>query len=93
MYHFRYLMVDPWKHFDENDYIDASNVNQIEQDKSFQVTIKLTKPFAHRLGFLRMTSFDAAQVIFNETLDFCYIDAQHGLMCFISTIYTSKILI
>ena len=86
-------MVDPWKHFDENDYIDASNVNQIEQDKSFQVTINLTNSFAHRLGFLRMTSFDAAQMIFKETLDFCYIDAQHGSMCFICIIHTSKILI
>ena len=73
-------MVDPWKNFEFFEYPDGSNVEEEEQQKSFLRSLEAVKPFRARSVVLRMTSEDASYLILNGTLDFCYIDAQHGLI-------------
>ena len=69
--------VDPWRHFDDGQYIDGSNVAQKKQEQIFrEATAKLSK-FKGRSVIMRATSSEAVETFENNSLDFVYLDAQH----------------
>lgn len=70
--------VDPWREFSPTDYQDSSNVPQSKQDKLYQDTIKRLLPYADRSVIWRLTSREAAPLVADGSLDFCYIDADHS---------------
>jgi len=101
-------MVDPWRHWPDEEYPDDSNDPQEEQEKRFlsvqsqvgkevqwqcipymNILICLlaqvakqqaANPSAARAAILRLTSERAAELFANDSLDFCYIDAQHDFL-------------
>jgi hypothetical protein len=74
-------MVDPWFHFNYEDYPDTSNVNQLDQNDAFQYVVNTTLRYGAKSTILRMSSLEAAAILLDDSLDFCYIDAQHGIYC------------
>jgi len=70
--------VDPWREFGQNEYIDVSNVPQQQQDALYLQTIRRLLTFDRRSVVWRLTSKEAAEILSNDTLDFCYIDADHN---------------
>lgn len=70
--------VDPWREFGANDYVDVSNVPQPQQDELYLETIRRLLPFQRRSVIWRLTSKEAAEILPDDSLDFCYIDADHS---------------
>jgi len=71
-------MVDPWYHFDFEEYPDMSNEEQEKQDLAFETVFNATRVHGSRAALMRMTSLEASMIILEKSLDFVYIDAQHG---------------
>jgi len=70
--------IDAWKHFPKDDYIDKANCEDEQHlDLYADTTLKLRK-FGERSIIWRMTSEEAAKIMPEKTLDFCYIDADHS---------------
>ena len=70
--------IDAWKHFPKDDYIDKANCEDEQHlDLYADTTLKLRK-FGERSIIWRMTSEEAAKIMPDKTLDFCYIDADHS---------------
>ncbi|MBI4663443.1 MAG: tetratricopeptide repeat protein [Verrucomicrobia bacterium] len=74
----RLYSVDPWREFASSEYVDIANASQAEQDRFYQRTIKRLMPFQRRSTIWRLTSQEAAGLLPDESLDFCYIDADHS---------------
>ncbi|MDA1276413.1 MAG: class I SAM-dependent methyltransferase, partial [Verrucomicrobia bacterium] len=70
--------VDPWREFSMTDYVDVANISQADQDLFYRMTIKRLAPYQSRSVIWRLTSREAAELIPNESLDFCYLDADHS---------------
>jgi len=70
--------VDPWREFGQGDYIDVSNVPQQQQDALYLQTVRRLLPFERRSVVWRITSKEAADILPENSLDFCYIDADHS---------------
>ena len=70
--------VDPWREFAQAKYQDSANVAQIQQDKLYCDTIKRLLPYADRSVIWRLTSQEAASLVPEGSLDFCYLDADHS---------------
>ena len=70
--------IDAWKQFKESDYKDVANVSNWEHLKNYAATCMKLRRFGERSIIWRMTSEEAASIIPNQTLDFCYIDADHS---------------
>lgn len=71
--------VDPWKEFSVHEYADVGNVSQATQDECYKTTLERLMPFQSRSVIWRLTSKDAAALIEDESLDFCYLDGDHSL--------------
>jgi hypothetical protein len=71
--------VDPYKHFDNEEYPDGMNdLSQDQFDDKFVLTVgKLVSKFGNRVEFVRKTSYDAVGQFADESLDFVYIDGNH----------------
>ena len=69
--------VDAWKNFDAGEYIDISNRNDDEHILLYVNTTLRLRSFGERSIVWRMTSEQAAFAMPDNTLDFCYIDADH----------------
>ncbi len=70
--------IDAWQNFDAGDYVDWSNRTDDEQIFLYANTTLRLRSFGERSIVWRMTSEQAASVIPDNTLDFCYIDADHS---------------
>ena len=70
--------VDPWREFGSTEYIDVSNVPQQQQDALYLQTIRRLLPFERRSAVWRLTSKEAAEILPDDSLEFCYIDADHS---------------
>ena len=70
--------IDPWREFPSAEYVDVSNVSQSQQDGLYKKTIRRLMPFERRSIIWRMTSREAAELLPESGLDFCYIDADHS---------------
>ena len=73
-----YVMVDPWKHFPHEEYIDETNKEQRIQDEKYRISKERMAIYGSRAEFLRLTSIMAAKLMAENILDFIYIDAQHN---------------
>eukprot|EP01042_Synura_sphagnicola_P002207 gene2207-2637_t len=75
----RYIMVDPWRCFTYDEYPDRANEEQQKQDQAFESVYNKTQRYGAKSVMLRMTSLEAANLLFDQSIDFVYIDAQHGM--------------
>ena len=80
----RYVMVDPYQHYPEIDYVDDSNVAQTLQESIYIDSRKRMSKFGDRAIFLRLESLEAAKLLLDKSLDFVYIDARHDYFNFMS---------
>lgn len=71
--------VDPYKKFEDLQYIDSLNtMTQEEMDAKFlAVQDKLKNAFSNRITMLRNLSTNAASLFEDNSLDFVYIDGNH----------------
>ena len=69
--------IDAWQNFDADEYVDISNRSDDEQILLYINTTLRLSPFGKRSTVWRMTSEQAASAMPDNTLDFCYIDADH----------------
>jgi hypothetical protein len=69
--------IDPWKSFPKHEYVDMSNVSQIQQDKNYEETIRRLKKYGDRSEIIRETSTEATSRFNSRQLDFGYLDARH----------------
>ena len=65
--------------FDYEDYPDSANVLQLQQEETFSEVVNISQRFGDKAFILRMKSTEAASILLDNSLDFCYIDAQHGI--------------
>lgn len=70
--------VDPWREFSQTEYQDSSNVAQDKQDEICRGAIKRLMPYSDRSVIWRLTSKQAAGLVEDGNLDFCYLDADHS---------------
>jgi tetratricopeptide (TPR) repeat protein len=70
--------IDPWREFASHQYVDVANVQQSQHDDYYKETIRRLMPFQRRSVIWRLTSQQAADIIADHSLDFCYIDADHS---------------
>ena len=69
--------IDAWQNFDASEYIDIANRTDDKQILLYASTTLRLRPFGERSIVWRMTSEQAADAMPDNTLDFCYIDADH----------------
>jgi hypothetical protein len=69
--------IDPWMEFPAADYIDIANVPQAQQTELYMMTIRRLHPFGCRSKILRLKGDEAVMLFRDESLDFCYLDADH----------------
>jgi len=76
---FKLFCVDPYKHFEEGEYMDALNAMSQEMcDLKYENVQKMLKQHAgERVHMVRTTSTEAAEMFPDASLDFVYIDANH----------------
>lgn len=72
------ISVDPWREFQADEYVDVSNVSQELQDANYIESIKRLRRFGSRSTIWRLLSKQAASLIDDSSLDFCFIDAGHS---------------
>jgi tetratricopeptide (TPR) repeat protein len=70
--------IDPWREFSSQQYVDVANVQQSRHDDYYKGTIRRLRRFQGRSIIWRLTSQQAADLIADQSLDFCYIDADHS---------------
>ena len=71
------FLVDPWKKWDEGEYIDGSA--DIDFDGAFNNCMDRLSIFPARTIALRMVSDDALDLFPDEHFDFVYVDGNHHL--------------
>jgi tetratricopeptide (TPR) repeat protein len=70
--------IDPWRELPKTEYTDVANVSQAKQDGLYRSTIKRLMRFEGRSVIWRLTSREAAELVPDQTLDFCYLDGDHS---------------
>ena len=70
--------IDAWQNFDAGEYIDIANRPDDQQILLYANTTLRLRPFGEHSIVWRMTSEQAAHAMPDNTLDFCYIDADHS---------------
>jgi hypothetical protein len=71
----KYYAIDPW--LQQENYLEGANVNNNEQQKRYEETVKRLSKFGGKAEVMRMFSSKAADIIPDDSLDFIYIDARH----------------
>ncbi len=70
--------IDPYKHFDSEEYKDNLNsFTQQQFDEEYEKVQRLFEKFGDRVEFLRLTSSEAVALFEDNSLDFVYIDGNH----------------
>ena len=70
--------IDAWRNFNVDEYVDINNRSNDEQTLYYAKTTLRLRSFGDRSIVWRMTSEQATIIIPDNTLDFCYIDADHS---------------
>jgi hypothetical protein len=71
--------VDPWAALSITEYQDGCNVEQVEQERRFQLVCETAKKYNGRAIPIRGFSADVAIGFADSFFDFVYIDANHKL--------------
>jgi len=74
----KYYMIDPWKHQDEKQYWADVNFSDEDFEKLYREVLKKIEPYKHIAVVMRMFSSEAIPRIPDESLDWGYIDGNHG---------------
>ena len=72
-----FYSIDPWRDFADEADRGAADDAQIIQDVRYVRTIRRLQPFGPRSVIWRATSSEAASLTPEQSLDFCYVDANH----------------
>lgn len=72
----RLHLVDPWVQQKPSVYLDGCNA--VDMQRAFDRTRVAVAPFGDRARILRMFSVTAAKLFADNSLDFVYLDANHG---------------
>ncbi len=78
----RLLLVDAWRHLP--DYLDSWNLSDELTEQNYQFVLRRISPFSERVRIMRMLSLEAAALIPDQSLDFVYVDANHGYRAVVS---------
>ena len=70
------IAVDPWR--PTADYFDSSAVSEDQHTSHYQKARQHLRPFGCNAQIVRMTSVEAASHFERHSLDWVYIDANHG---------------
>ena len=70
--------VDSWKEYPPTEYRDINNLSQGKHDRNWRLTRETLASFGTRSEILRLSSAEAALHFPDVSLDFIYIDANHG---------------
>jgi hypothetical protein len=70
-------LVDPWKTFSNDVYIDDMNISQNQFDEIYDNVTKGLEHFKERVQIIRDISINASNLFQNESLDFVYLDGRH----------------
>ena len=73
----RLISVDPWREDDPEAYVDRANVPQDMQERLLAEARTRLRRFGPRSEIWRLTSYEAAALIDEATLDFVYVDGRH----------------
>ncbi|MBM3834322.1 MAG: tetratricopeptide repeat protein [Verrucomicrobia bacterium] len=63
--------IDPWRELLTEQYVDIANVSQSRHDKLYAETIRKLMRFQQRSVIWRLTSKEAADLVPDDSLDFC----------------------
>jgi hypothetical protein len=69
-------MVDPWENQSPSVYLDGCNA--IRMDRALEKAKLAVAPYGDRANIIRKYSLEAAEQFADESLDWVYIDANHG---------------
>ena len=70
--------IDAWQNFEEDKYVDIANITTEQHLDLYADTSLKLRTFGERSIIWRMTSYEASRIIPDESLDFCYLDADHS---------------
>src|SRR3989344_2677184 len=70
--------IDSWKEYPPTEYRDINNLSQEKHDLNWRLTRETLASFGTRSEILRLSSAEAALHFPDASLDFIYIDANHG---------------
>ena len=73
-----HILVDPWIRQDVGDNADIVNEHYHENNTVFEDAMRAVSNYGSRIVAIKATSSDAAAVVLDGSVDFVYIDAQHG---------------
>jgi hypothetical protein len=71
----KWILVDPWRHFDEG-FIDDCNLSSEDNESLYQSVLKRLE--GRNVSVIRKDSVLAALDVKDESLDFIHIDANHS---------------
>jgi hypothetical protein len=73
----QYFGIDLWA--EQKNYKDHANINQNEQDKKYETTLRLltSKYGIEKIKLIRNYSTNAVVLFQDESIDFIYVDARH----------------
>lgn len=71
-------MVDAWREFPSDQYVDVANVDEVQHLRNMAQAIGNVQEFTGRYEIVRALSTDAAARHADGSLDFVYLDADHS---------------
>jgi len=71
-------MVDAWKEFSKEEYVDLANVSELTHLRNMAWAVENVQPFIGRYEIVRALSYEAANRHADKSLDFVYLDADHS---------------
>lgn len=77
------VLVDSWRHFEEDEYVDMNNLSDEDHEKNYQIVLEIAKKYPDRTQVVRDLSTEAAKLFPDRHFDAVYLDANHsyhGLM-------------
>lgn len=72
------VSIDPWREFQTEEYVDVANVPQSRHDQFYMESIRRLRRFGARSVIWRLLSGEAASLVDDGSVDFCYLDADHS---------------
>lgn len=71
-------MVDAWREFPKEQYVDLANVSEVEHLRNMAWAVENVQAFMGRYEIVRALSANAAERHADQSLDFVYLDADHS---------------
>ena len=72
------ILIDPWKEFTKEEYLDTGNILQGLQDLNLEETKENTNEWKNRRQIIRKESLEIINEINDNSIDFIYLDGNHA---------------